>query len=116
MFAPGLSYGLSKFSDDFTPFFRLKLIELKNLRQHFVDLPFFFHSAKTFSVYRHLKKKLNSMERGALFDIFARAFKHKKIKALKALRPKMTKIASRGSSLKPFLCINLDLLQDTPAL
>ena len=23
IFAPGLSYGLSKFSDDFTPFFRL---------------------------------------------------------------------------------------------
>ena len=27
--------------------------KLKNLRQGFVDLPFFFHSAKTVSVYRN---------------------------------------------------------------
>ena len=36
---------------------------------------------------------------GAIFHIFPRAFKQKKIKAL---RPKKTKIASRGSCLKKF--------------
>ena len=98
--------------------------KLKNLRQHFVDLPFFLHSAKTISVYRNCfclsQKKLNSTERGALFrhfcvskvittanahksgvifHIFPRAFKQ--TKKIKALRPNMTKIASRGSCLNP---------------
>ena len=79
-----------------------------------VDLPFFFHSAKTVSVYRNLIiKKLNSTERGALFRhfcvskvittahahksgvIFHFFFQELSNKKYKKLRPKKTKIASR---------------------
>ena len=41
------------------------------LRQLFVDLPFFFHSAKTVSCLSQLIKKLNSTSEVPFFDIFA---------------------------------------------
>ena len=45
IFALGLSYGLSKSKKG--------VKSSKYLRQRFVDQPFFFHSAKTVSVYRN---------------------------------------------------------------
>ena len=102
---------------DHTPVPRQKL---KIWGKGFVDLPFFFHSAKIVSVYRNLKKKVKFngarcpfstflrlqgdhycayAQKWCHFHIFPRAFKQTK-KKIKALRPKMTKIASRGSCLK----------------
>ena len=91
---------------------------MKKLRHFFVDLPFVFILRKPFLSIA-INKKLNSTERGALFrnfgvskvittahthksgvifHIFPRAFKQKK--KIQALRPKMTKVTSRGSCLK----------------
>ena len=43
--------------------------KIKNSEATFVDLPFFFYSAKTVSI--AVDKKLNSMERGAFFWLFS---------------------------------------------
>ena len=83
-----------------------------------LDLPFFFHSAKTIFVCGDSLKILNSMKRGAIFrhfcvsKVIATAHAHKSgvffilflelsnKKKIKELRPNMTKIASRGPALK----------------
>ena len=55
IFAQGLSYGLSKSKNGVKSSLNLKII-IKSLGKKseaiFVDLPFFFHSAKTVCVYR----------------------------------------------------------------
>ena len=92
---------------------------IKNFEEYnyFVDQPFFFRSASFWSIVIRYRRKIRRSEVsffdilrsrrrsplrmlhcakiGVIFYIFSRAFEQKKIKKL---RPKMTKIASRGWS------------------
>ena len=56
----------------------------------------------------HMLKLISAMEKWCHFSFFSRAFKQKK--TLKALRPKMTKIASRGVLTRDIVLERWDVL------
>ena len=129
-FVYGLNYGLSKLNKRGKIIIKLwKIIykvpreKLKNLRLTFCRPAFLLSFCENRLCLSHLIEKLNSTKRGALFDIFASPlwsalrmrtkvvsffiFQELSNKKIKALRPKMTKIASKGSCLSYFKALSV---------